>query len=262
MALADEINRMVTAILQASTWTSSGGSNPVENFVQEVRGMETIDLEGIIQEIVLGVQNEKFDINKKIIDIDKKITEIERTTTQNKEAIQKTESDSKITKSDTLTKIDMPKFNVSDITKDDAVNVLAKAGISPQNTTNILKMVTGGSGIAGFGMNAITSFFPPAAIALMVAQLVPAIINELQRPGGWFDKRVKIDSRNEAFSVLDRQTRQNTRIGDRQVIIQQFEGFRNYEGFASTSTGELINKNADRVLDVGLFDRAQGMSSR
>ena len=78
-------------------------------------------------------------------------------------------------------------------------------------------------------------------------------------PGGPFDKRVKIFAREEAFAMLDRQTRQNTRIGDREVIIQQFQGFRNYEGFASTSTGELIRENADRVLDIGLFERAQGI---
>ena len=49
MTLADEINRMIETILMSSTWTSSGGKNPVENFIKEFRGVETPDLEKIIQ---------------------------------------------------------------------------------------------------------------------------------------------------------------------------------------------------------------------
>jgi len=149
--------------------------------------------------------------------------------------------------------------SISKLSKEDATGILSKAGISPQNTTNLLKM-TGGQGILSGGLGTITRLLPPAAIVLIATQMIPVIIKELQRPGGFLDKRVKIDSRNEAFAVLDRQTRQNTRIGDRQVIIQQFEGFRNFDGYASTSTGELISQNADRVLDIGLFDRAQGIN--
>jgi|APSaa5957512535_1039671.scaffolds.fasta_scaffold01948_9 hypothetical protein len=151
---------------------------------------------------------------------------------------------------------------IDSLSKEDAIGILGKAGISPKNITGMLKMSTSGVGLAGAGIGALSSVFPPALITLLILQMIPEIIKELSRPGGLMDKRVKIDARNEAVSVLDRQTRQNTRIGDRQVIIQQFEGFRNYDGYASTSTGELISKNADRVLDVGLFDRAQGMSSR
>ena len=154
---------------------------------------------------------------------------------------------------------------LSSLSKEDAQGILGKAGIDAGSIPELLKMGTSGQGIVGKGLGfagALGSVFPPIVITLLIASMIPKIIDELQRPGGIFDKRVKIDARNEAFSVLDRQTRQNTRIGDRQVIIQQFDGFRNYEGYASTSTGELINKNADRVLDIGLFDRAQGMSSR
>jgi len=45
MTLADEINRMVRSILEASTWTSAGGKNPVENFIKEFRGEQTPSLE-------------------------------------------------------------------------------------------------------------------------------------------------------------------------------------------------------------------------
>lgn len=100
----------------------------------------------------------------------------------------------------------------------------------------------------------------PIALALLVKPIGEMIIKELQRPGGFLDKRVKIDARNEAFAMLDRQTRQNTRIGDRQVIISQLQGFRANEGFASTNTQALIRENAERVTDIGLFDRAGGLS--
>jgi len=106
-------------------------------------------------------------------------------------------------------------------------------------------------GIAGLGA--------PIGVGLMLATVVQAVIKELQRPGGLLDKRVKIDARNETLAELSRQTRQNTRIGDRQVIIQQFQGFRNYDGYASTNTRDLIRDNADRVLNIGLLDKAQGV---
>ena len=72
-------------------------------------------------------------------------------------------------------------------------------------------------------------------------------------------KRVKIDARNELLAGLDRQTRQNTRIGDRQVVIQQFQGFRSFDGYGSVNTSRLIRENANRVLDIGLLDRAGGV---
>jgi len=100
----------------------------------------------------------------------------------------------------------------------------------------------------------------PAAFIAAIPQLLPIIVEELTRPGGLLDKRVRIDASEEAFAEIDRQTRQNTRIGDRQVIIQQVQGFRANDGFLSTNTSDLIRDNADRVIDIGLFDRAQGLS--
>jgi hypothetical protein len=98
--------------------------------------------------------------------------------------------------------------------------------------------------IGGLIGRAGASLGPAAALAI-APQLIPLVIKELERPGGFLDKRVRIEAQEEAFAELDRQTRQNTRIGDRQVIIH---------------TSDLIRTNADRVLDIGLFDRAQGVS--
>jgi len=156
------------------------------------------------------------------------------------------------------------KTKLKGMTQDDAKGVLSKAGINPKNLPNLLALSSGRGGLSLLssigGAAGLSAFLAPVAIGLAIKPVTEAIIKELQRPGGFLDKRVKIDARNEAFAELDRQTRQNTRIGDRQVIIQQFEGFRNFEGYASTNTSALIRQNADRVLDIGLFDRAQGLS--
>lgn len=107
---------------------------------------------------------------------------------------------------------------------------------------------------------ALTGVGVPLALIAFAEPIKQQIIDDLQRPGGILDKRVKIDATKEAAAEIDRQTRQNTRIGDRNVRIQQFEGFRNFEGHASTNTSRMIRENANRVLDIGLFDRAQGVN--
>ena len=147
------------------------------------------------------------------------------------------------------------------ISKEKADEILKAAGVDPGQ----LLALTRGQGIgalAGRGAGAL-GFAGPAGIALMVATLLPQlmeeVVKELQKPGGFMDKRVKIEAEKELFAGLDRQTRQKTRIGDRQVIIQQVEGFRTDDGTLSTNTSDLIRENAGRVRDIGLFDRAAGV---
>ena len=227
MTLANEINRMIKTILESSTWTSAGETR-VDNFIKEFRGEENPDLEKIIQEIETKdtTQPPSFKSDKD----PKSVTGISK-----------------------------------NITKEDAQGVLKKAGINPKNIPNLVALSSGKGGLSLLtslgGAAGLTTLLGPLALGLSIKPITEAIIKELQRPGGFLDKRVKIDSRNEAFAVLDRQTRQNTRIGDRQVIIQQFQGFRNFDGYASTNTSNLITQNANRVLDIGLFDRAQGISA-
>ena len=136
-------------------------------------------------------------------------------------------------------------------TKEFSTKIFTSVGIKPAQLVNILKNPF------GFGRGLIGRFVLPIAGVAIGIEIAKMAWEWMTGPGGPFDKRVKIIAKNEAFAMLDRQTRQNTRIGDREVIIQTFQGFRNFGGFASTSTGELIRQNADRVLDIGLFDRAQ-----
>jgi len=116
-----------------------------------------------------------------------------------------------------------------------------------------------GDGLQSLLARAGGSGIPQIALAIAITQLIPLIVKELQRPGGFLDKRVKIIAQEEFIAGLDRQTRQDIRIGDQQVIIQQVQGWRASNGYLSTNTLDLVQKNADRVIDIGLFDRAEGM---
>lgn len=142
----------------------------------------------------------------------------------------------------------------------------AGEGLGSIGTGGVSDIGTALAAARGGNLGALTSraaglagIASPVAVAFLIQPVTEQVIAELQRPGGFFDKRVRINAQEEAFAELDRQTRQNTRIGDRQVIIQQFDGFRNFDGIASTNTSRLIRENADRVLDIGLFDRAGGV---
>lgn len=146
--------------------------------------------------------------------------------------------------------LDNPSFIPS---KNFSGKIFKTVGINPQQLIGAMKNPT------GFGFGLLGRVGAPIAGIAIVSAIAKQVWEWMIGPGGPLDIRVKIIAKNEAFAMIDRQTRQNTRIGDRQVIIQQFQGFRNFGGFASTSTGELIRQNADRVLDIGLFDRAQGL---
>jgi len=104
----------------------------------------------------------------------------------------------------------------------------------------------------------------PIAIPLMVVQLIPLIIDELKRPGGFLDVRFRRDARRELEFGLTREQQQLTRIGVRQVIIQSQAGFRNMAGAASTNTLRQIRESGFRVSSLGFSqidddDRAGGL---
>jgi hypothetical protein len=138
--------------------------------------------------------------------------------------------------------------------------LLEKSGLDPADITQLLS-ATGGGGARGLVAGGLSRAVPflPVALALMIQPTTEAVIAELQRPGGFMDKRVKIIAQEEFFAGLDRQTRQNTRIGDREVRLNQNKGFRNNDGALSTSTYELIRNSPTRTTDIGLFDRAEGV---
>lgn len=149
-------------------------------------------------------------------------------------------------------------FDLSNITKDQVEGMFKKVGLNPKT---LIQLGLSGGNIApilgGLG-GAAARVFPPLLVVTMVAALIPEIIKTLTAPGGWLDKRVRIDVTKEVMGILDRQTLQNTNIGDRQVIIQQFAGFRSGDGEISTNTSKMITQNSGRTL--GLFDRSYGVT--
>lgn len=225
MTLADEIEKMILSALESMEVTSASPGHI--NHLIQVNNIDKPDLEPFL------TQNDKKEFRKEI-------GEASFISNEQKNNV---------------------KQQFQQLSKEDVQGMLDKVGLRPDNISGLLQLV-GGKGAIGSISRVAGLAVPltgPVATSLMIEPVTKAVIAELQRPGGFMDKRVKIDAQKEFFAALDRQTRQNTRIGDRQVIIQQFDGFRNFEGFASTNTSRTIRDNADRVLDIGLFDRAQGV---
>jgi len=224
MTLANTINSMIERALRGTHITSA--SPGFTNLVQDILDFEEPDLEEEIR--IINETNQKTDVSK----------QIKQTSNQS---------------------IDFSK-EINKISKEDAGGIFKKVGINPGELTKFLSF-SGGQGITGLltRFGGLAAIGLPIAGALSIKPITEAIIKELQRPGGFLDKRVKIIAEEQLLAGLDRQTRQNTRIGQRQIIIQQFQGFKNFEGFASTNTSNMIKENSNRVLDIGLLDRAQGV---
>lgn len=220
--ISDKINQMILKQLESAEFTSA---NPTHiNTLIQVNELEDQDFEDTIKNLVEIEKKKEDKVEKEKISIDPK-------------------------------DIDFEKMSDKDVG-----GMLGKVGIEPGAVTALLSLTSGKGGLGMLGkFGALTGIASPFAIAMMVQPVTESVIKELQRPGGFLDKRVKIDAREETLAEMDRQTRQNTRIGDRRVIIQQFNGFRNFDGFASTNTSEMIRTNSDRVLNIGLLDRAQGL---
>ncbi len=237
MALVDEIQKMIMSALESMEVTSA---NPTHiNTLIQVNNIDLPDLDQFL----------KKDTDNKLQD---KIT--------NKDAdgnfTEKIDTKSLMSDKDKL---------ISSLKEQDVKKILGVGGLDSNTLKSIATSGKGGvlgfgSGLAGGvgGAGKIAAIFPPAMIALLVAQLTIQIVKQLREPGGLLDRRVRIVAREEAFAELDRQTRQNTRIGDRQIIIQQVAGWRSNNGNLSTNTSKIITENSNRVLDIDLFDKTLG----
>ena len=236
MTLAETINQMIETAVRSLKITSA--SPGFTNTVTSVDELDTPDLEDEIKTIV-GSDDEQDGFAKR---------------GAQKQQIERLDVEKTVPTANDEIKVGAilasPKFTP---TKQFSTSVFKSVGLNPANLVNLIKNPV------GFGQGLIGRFVLPIVGVGIGIQIAKMVWEWMIGPGGPLDIRVKIIARDEAFAMLDRQTRQNTRIGDRQVIIQTFQGFRNFEGYGSTSTGELIRQNADRVLDIGLFDRAQGV---
>lgn len=130
-------------------------------------------------------------------------------------------------------------------------------GISASDITSILTNPT------SVAARAILAAAMPIVAPAAVLAAKEAVIEELTRPGGLLDTRWKRDAPAEINAFLTRMQQQNTRIGDRQIIIQSSPGFSNRGGFAHDSILKRISENrgdAYRTSGIGLEDRAAGVT--
>ena len=76
--ISDKVNKLIETILRSSTWTSAGETR-VDNFLKELRGSESFDLENDIKKLV----DKESETGKKFAKADKgHMGEINRMTTQ------------------------------------------------------------------------------------------------------------------------------------------------------------------------------------
>jgi hypothetical protein len=110
--------------------------------------------------------------------------------------------------------------------------------------------------------SALMTAAAPVIAPLVIQQTVEAVIDQLTRPGGILDTRFRREVLNEVNAFLTRQQQQNTRIGDRNVIIQAAPGFSNRGGFGHDSILRRISENRGddyRTSGIGLNDKANGV---
>ena len=103
---------------------------------------------------------------------------------------------------------------------------------------------------------------PPAAFVFLAHEVAQYVFEEITRPGGKLDLRWKRQMDKEDTAFLDRQTKRNTQIGTRQVIIQSEKGFLQMNGAASENTLRQIRDggvDGNRLARVDLTDHAMGL---
>ena len=179
MTFSDTINRMIENILQASTWTSAGGNNPVDNFIKEFRGVENPDLEAEIKDLIekeqpSGKRKKQKDINDKV---------------ENFEA-----------------------GNVGDLQK----LTSQQFGNVKQMATNPVQFIFATT-IKKLGKFARFGAF--AFFAFLIDQGVRFAINEAMKPGRWLDRRFKRIIKSEILLFNTEREQQELRQGFRSVII-------------------------------------------
>ncbi len=67
MTISESIHNMIATVLQASTWTSAGGKNPVDNFIKNLRGGGPEAFEELIRQEIDRVLDERQDTETKSI---------------------------------------------------------------------------------------------------------------------------------------------------------------------------------------------------
>ncbi len=132
----------------------------------------------------------------------------------------------------------------------------ARVKKSNDGTMDAITSVLRGSRSFSMGPQMLARFFPPAMVAILVAQVSKMIIEDLKRPGGVLDIRYRRLLENEVENYMSRQFQRNTQVGEgRQIIIQMQSQFLNLNGQGNSNTFQQINTYGNRLAEVGLHTK-------
>lgn len=126
-----------------------------------------------------------------------------------------------------------------------------KIGTPLTATKKGLGIVENPASIVSMGLQLL----PHAALVAFVLSITPLILDTMLKPGGLFDRRLKIVMSEVVNGLaLDRQTQKNYSIGIRQLTIQSRAGFRNIQGIGSEDSLRQIREGTGTGLRKSTLD--------
>ena len=222
------INQMIKTILQSSTWTSAGQTR-VDNFLNEFRGEESVDLESVIKEIV---KDQGGATKSDDVEFTKQKKQIAKSTKQ-------------------LKAID--KGNLGDMQR-----------FTSSQFGNIKQMATDP---AGFIIQTFIKRFAKGvgiiAFALIIFESVKWVISELLKPGRWLDLRFKRDIGKEILAFRKREDQQKLKQGFSNIIITTQPRLRATSGAQITNTLNMVGGRQPFPENIGqsnIMIEASGVS--
>jgi hypothetical protein len=105
----------------------------------------------------------------------------------------------------------------------------------------------GAGGVFGRLMGVAGKAFLPAAVAIMVFEMIQSIISEMFKPGGLFDRRFKRIIQNEIAQSADLEEKQRIAQGLQVVRVATQPGIRGQTGQVTSNLNRVINN------DVGIY---------
>lgn len=198
MTVSDAINRKIEVALIDSTWTSSGGANPVDNIIKTLGEFDHADIDDEIRNIVLEV----------IAASEEAETTASQTISGDVNSQEGKELEKEINKvNESLTNLTDSAFgDLADLTRNQVSNLSGFAKNPFQfMLTNFFKKFAKGAGII--------------ALATIIFAAVQLIISELMKPGRFLDRRFKRIAADEIFLFNSREDVAELRQGFRTVTI-------------------------------------------
>ena len=229
MTLADSINRMIESILQASTWTSAGGKNPVENFIKQVRGVQSPELGEELKDINAGSIGQDADEAKK-----------------QQKAVQ---------------------ANITTVKAFSAGNVGKINQFTSKQFGNVRGLATNPVGFLMKSLGRLAKGGIAITLVFLFLTIIQFAIEELMKPGRPLDRRFKRIASREIEIFTLRQEQAELNLGIKTLIVTSKPGLRGGQGLVSGNLYSAplgIQRNFYDTRLPALIDnsRAQGVSSQ